>query len=300
MDIENSLHLVLGDKLTLISPQKKKYALFLNTFQSEVCIYKSQILVSGGIKNNILCSDILQYSFPFQSPPSLLSSLSTPRINHTNSIHNDTLYIIGGTLPRNQTVSCESIDLSTGIASPIPNLPIPLSLHSALVVHDHIYIAGGTTSANYIPIVPIFLYDIPQRQWFQTKIPFMKTNRPAIAQISEDFLLIFGGWAKESQIVNKGYGVSIKKKRSVVLSDFIEGEVYQSWKITGKILRACDCIGCVHTFHVPTIEKWIDFELNWSKVWENRKKLLFAYKYKTTGKLLTLPLTLIIEITRYL
>ena len=216
------------------------------------------------------------------------------------SLHQNFLYIIGGGVPRNQTSTCEKLNIETGESAYFATLPFTLALHSAVVVSNQIFTAGGLSLNCTDQIVPILCYDISSDRWRRTEISYIKAIKPALVRVSEKYLFIFGGWAKESHIVNKSFAVDLVQEKSVVLNDFIEGEVYESHCINGKILKACDSIGCIHTFHVPTIQRSIHFALSCEKKWDGRKYFLFALKYAASARIFSIPNSLITEIARIL
>ena len=148
------LFTLIGNTVILINSDGVRAKLILSSYRSEVSIWKNYVITSGGINDSVLGWEVLKFIIPDPFPsdsiipnnPIRVGCLINSRMNHTQTVYKNFLYIIGGSIPKNPTNLCEKIDLDTGESFPICSLPLNVMLHTALLHNERIYIAGGLQS----------------------------------------------------------------------------------------------------------------------------------------------------------
>jgi hypothetical protein len=308
---QNSLYTLMGDTLILKGPGESKYKLKLVNYRCEVLIIANHIITSGGIKDNILSEKVLSYALPelyvSETPtevvPTAISAMKQPRVNHTQCLYSNELYIIGGSTPKRLTTSCERLKLSTSESSNLKSLPYGLMLHSCAAVSDRIYLHGGikNTVAGVEPHSQTIYLDILTETWVETKLKSQTVMRPCLIPITADYIFVFGGWAKDSHIVNKTHVISTSLCKSIQISEFNHGEIFSSYTVDKKFIKLYDTVCKTHTIYFSSLLKAVEYRFKYKKTWKNRRALVFAHKaLKGSLVLFSIPLFIFIEIVRYL
>lgn len=316
MEQKSFVYVLIGDTVVLVNKQGKRQKVKIGLFRCEISVYDGKILYSGGLRNSALSGDIGIFDVREKwedwvlngEAVSVIGNLSSPRINHTQTIYKDFLYVIGGSAPKNPLDVCEKIDLKTGKSYALPNIPFHCMLHGATLLNQRIYLLGGTqidnNRAREMETKHLMYLDLERECWVQTCASSCKALRPCLIPIKNQFILIMGGWAKESQIINKVHVVDTLNPSMIPITDLNICEVFYSYSCQNNLIYTIDHVGTVHTFHKPSIEKLLTFEIISKKVWKRRKNCLFAFSKlkgtKSKSNLFSLPETIIRELIRLL
>ncbi|OMJ96136.1 hypothetical protein SteCoe_314 [Stentor coeruleus] len=316
MEQKSFVYVLIGDTVVLVNKQGKRQKVKTGIFRCELSVYNGKILYSGGLKNSVLSADIGIFDAKenwedwvlYDEAVSIIGKLSNPRINHTQTIYKDFLYVIGGSAPKNPMDACEKIDLNTGKSFILPNIPFYCMLHGATLLNNRIYLLGGTqieiNRAREIEKKHLVYLDLDRETWVQTCDSPSKALRPCLIPIKNQFILIMGGWAKESQIINKVHVVDTLNSSIIPITDLNICEVFYSYSCQNNLIQTIDYVGTVHNFHKPSIEKLLTFEIISKKVWKRRRCCVFTFSklkgFKSKSNFFSLPETIVRELIRFL
>ncbi|XP_013930598.1 PREDICTED: kelch-like protein 3 [Thamnophis sirtalis] len=156
-----------------------------------------KIYLSGGVHKNAYSNAVYEFD-AFTNQWQQLPAMAVPRAAHGFVFDRQKLYAMGGWRRFQSFLNlAETLDLDTGIWTPMAKLPFALSHPASSVLREKVYLLGGATgvSNHWLFHKGVLIYVTASNTW--TQVPLATGFFAAGAVAAENGIYVIGGYTEK-------------------------------------------------------------------------------------------------------